>query len=143
MLALRAGTDVFRVHDVAELRQALDAAAVLLGAEAGERTTAPDGPPAGVTELGCRLPRGSARRPGIDRPCSSFGGSRSTRTTASRTPSRSSASGCVIDVSFDVPDCDAVLTDRLEDTIDYADVADIVVLAATNAATALSSGSRA
>ena len=37
----------------------------------------------------------------------------------------------VFDVSFDVPDCDAVLTDRLEDTIDYADVADIVVLAAT------------
>jgi dihydroneopterin aldolase len=37
----------------------------------------------------------------------------------------------VIDVSFDAPDCDAVLTDRLEDTIDYAEVADIVALAAT------------
>jgi len=37
----------------------------------------------------------------------------------------------VIDVSFDVPDCDAVLTDRVEDTIDYAEVADIVALAAT------------
>src|ERR687891_2079271 len=37
----------------------------------------------------------------------------------------------VIDVSFDVPDCDAVLTDRIEDTIDYAEVADIVALAAT------------
>ena len=36
-----------------------------------------------------------------------------------------------IDVSFDVPDCDAVLTDRIEDTIDYAEVCDIVVLAAT------------
>lgn len=36
-----------------------------------------------------------------------------------------------IDVSFDVPDCDAVLTDRVEDTIDYAEVADIVALAAT------------
>ncbi len=35
------------------------------------------------------------------------------------------------DVSFDVPDCDAVLTDRLEDTIDYAEVGDIVALAAT------------
>jgi dihydropteroate synthase len=31
VLALRAGADVFRVHDVAELRQALDVAAVLLG----------------------------------------------------------------------------------------------------------------
>lgn len=37
----------------------------------------------------------------------------------------------VIDVSFDVPDCDAVLTDRVEDTIDYAEVADVVALAAT------------
>jgi len=37
----------------------------------------------------------------------------------------------VIDVSFDVPDCDALLTDRIEDTIDYAEVADLVALAAT------------
>jgi 7,8-dihydroneopterin aldolase/epimerase/oxygenase len=36
-----------------------------------------------------------------------------------------------IDVSFDVPDCDAVLTDRLDDTIDYSEVCDIVALAAT------------
>jgi 7,8-dihydroneopterin aldolase/epimerase/oxygenase len=35
------------------------------------------------------------------------------------------------DVTFDVPDCDAVLTDRVEDTIDYGDVADIIALAAT------------
>jgi dihydroneopterin aldolase len=37
----------------------------------------------------------------------------------------------VIDVRFDVPDCDAVLTDRVDDTIDYSEVADIVALAAT------------
>ncbi|HEX2129015.1 MAG TPA: dihydroneopterin aldolase, partial [Solirubrobacterales bacterium] len=36
-----------------------------------------------------------------------------------------------VDVRFDVPDCDAVLTDRIEDTVDYAQVADLVVLAAT------------
>lgn len=36
-----------------------------------------------------------------------------------------------LDISFDVPDCDATVTDRLEDTIDYAEVADIVALAAT------------
>jgi 7,8-dihydroneopterin aldolase/epimerase/oxygenase len=30
-----------------------------------------------------------------------------------------------------VPDCDAVLTDRLDDTVDYAEVCDIVALAAT------------
>jgi 7,8-dihydroneopterin aldolase/epimerase/oxygenase len=35
------------------------------------------------------------------------------------------------DISFDIPDCDAVLTDRLEDTIDYAQACDIVALAAT------------
>lgn len=35
------------------------------------------------------------------------------------------------DVSFDVSDCDAVLTDRIEDTVDYAEVCDIVALAAT------------
>jgi len=35
------------------------------------------------------------------------------------------------DLSFDVPDCDAVLTDRIEDTVDYGDVCDIVALAAT------------
>jgi 7,8-dihydroneopterin aldolase/epimerase/oxygenase len=35
------------------------------------------------------------------------------------------------DLSLEVPDCDAVLTDRLEDTIDYAEVCDIVALAAT------------
>src|SRR5215475_8180110 len=35
------------------------------------------------------------------------------------------------DITFDLPDCDAVLTDRLEDTVDYAEVCDIVALAAT------------
>lgn len=35
------------------------------------------------------------------------------------------------DLSFDVPDCDAMLTDRLEDTIDYGQVCDIVALAAS------------
>ena len=36
----------------------------------------------------------------------------------------------LLDVSFDVPSCDAVLTDRLEDTIDYADVCQQIALAA-------------
>jgi dihydroneopterin aldolase len=35
------------------------------------------------------------------------------------------------DIRFDVPDCDAMLTDRIEDTIDYAEVADLVTLTAT------------
>ena len=37
----------------------------------------------------------------------------------------------LLDVSFDVPSCDAVLTDRLEDTIDYSEACDIIALAAT------------
>ena len=36
-----------------------------------------------------------------------------------------------IDVSLDLPRSEAVHTDRLEDTVDYAEVCDIVVLAAT------------
>jgi dihydroneopterin aldolase len=36
-----------------------------------------------------------------------------------------------LDVTMDVPDPDAVLTDRIEDTIDYSEVCDIVALAAT------------
>jgi 7,8-dihydroneopterin aldolase/epimerase/oxygenase len=36
-----------------------------------------------------------------------------------------------IDVSFDVPDCEAVRSDRLDDTVDYAEACDIVALAAT------------
>ena len=37
----------------------------------------------------------------------------------------------VLDVSFDVEDCDATATDRLEDTIDYAAVCDAAARAAT------------
>ncbi len=36
-----------------------------------------------------------------------------------------------LDLSFELPECDAVLTDRVEDTVDYAEVCDIVALAAT------------
>jgi dihydroneopterin aldolase len=36
----------------------------------------------------------------------------------------------VFDISFDVSDCDATVTDRLEDTIDYAEVCQQVALAA-------------
>src|SRR4029453_11853508 len=35
------------------------------------------------------------------------------------------------DLTFDVPNCDGVITDRLEDTVDYSEVCDIVALAAT------------
>ena len=36
----------------------------------------------------------------------------------------------VFDISFDIEDCDAIVTDRVEDTVDYADVCQQVALAA-------------
>ena len=36
----------------------------------------------------------------------------------------------VIDVEFELADCDAIVTDRVEDTVDYADVCEQVALAA-------------
>lgn len=35
------------------------------------------------------------------------------------------------DLSFEIPHCDATLTDRVEDTVDYSEVCDVVALAAT------------
>jgi len=35
------------------------------------------------------------------------------------------------DLSFEIPHCDATMTDRVQDTVDYAEVCDIVALAAT------------
>lgn len=36
----------------------------------------------------------------------------------------------VIDVSFELADCDAMVTDRVEDTVDYADACEQIALAA-------------
>jgi 7,8-dihydroneopterin aldolase/epimerase/oxygenase len=36
----------------------------------------------------------------------------------------------VIDVEFELADCDAIVTDRVEDTVDYAEVCEQVALAA-------------
>ena len=36
----------------------------------------------------------------------------------------------VFDVSFELDDCDATVTDRIEDTVDYAEVCEQVALAA-------------
>lgn len=36
----------------------------------------------------------------------------------------------VIDVAFELTDCDAMVTDRVDDTVDYADVCEQVALAA-------------
>ena len=37
----------------------------------------------------------------------------------------------VIDATIEAPECDAMLTDRIEDTVDYAEIADLITLAAT------------
>jgi dihydroneopterin aldolase len=75
--------------------------------------------------------RGRARRNGHSRWRSRFAAFPSTRTTASRTPSRRVGQRLDFDLTLDVPDCDAVLTDRVDDTVDYSEVCDIVALAAT------------
>ena len=87
VLALAAGADVFRVHDVAATRQALDAAEVILGRADWRR------PRCGARRLAL-APHGSPRRRiRVRRSRSSCAASRSTPTTGSATPSRRSASG--------------------------------------------------
>ena len=106
------------------VRQALEVAEAILGATPlGTRCD-------GSVPMTWRTHGGDDEAP-TRRSRSSSAASRSTRTTASPTPSRRSASGSSSTSRFDVPDCDAVLTDRLEDTVDYAEVCDIVALAAT------------
>ena len=47
----------------------------------------------------------------------------------------------VFDISFELDDCDATVTDRIEDTINYGEVCEQVALAAQDAPTRPSSGS--
>lgn len=43
---------------------------------------------------------------------------------------RSLGQRLVLDVAFELSDCDAIVTDRVEDTVDYAEVCEQVALAA-------------
>ena len=119
VLALAAGADVFRVHDVAELRQALDA-------RGGPR-------PREWRAMGAeRSFRSWSRTASTSRSVQVELRGLSIYTHHGVTDAEQEiGQRLVIDVSFDVPDCDAVLTDRIEDTIDYSEVSDIVALAAT------------
>ena len=45
-------------------------------------------------------------------------------------PERDVGQRLIFDISFEVGDCDATVTDRVEDTVDYADVCQQVALAA-------------
>ncbi len=47
----------------------------------------------------------------------------------------------VFDITFELAECDATVTDRVEDTIDYGAVCEQVALAAQERSTARSSGS--
>ncbi len=111
VLAAAEGAEVLRVHDVAEVRQALAVA---------------DG------DTRVAFPAMEAHGNGIESSAevelrglsiyTHHGVSEAEQEVGQRLE---------FDISFDVPDCDAVLTDRLEDTVDYAQVCDIVALAAT------------
>ena len=124
VLALERGARVFRVHDVAARRGRARGGGCYVRArwpdepddedyEDDDLTDDDDdeeGPEVGVT--------------------SRSSGCRSTRITASPPPSARSASGCVLDVRFDVGEPDALITDRVEDTVDYGEVCQVIALIA-------------
>ena len=111
MLAAAEGAEVLRVHDVAEVGQALAVA---------------DGDPR------VALPAMEAHGNGIESSAEIELRGLSIYTHHGVTEAEQEVGQRLeFDISFDVPDCDAVLTDRLEDTVDYAQVCDIVALAAT------------
>ena len=57
--------------------------------------------------------------------------SRSSPITASPRPSGTTGQRLIFDISLDLEECDATVTDRLEDTIDYGAVCDAVTYVAT------------
>ena len=123
VMGLRAGREVFRVHDVAPARDALAVAAA---------TLARDGP---RRRRGLRGRRRPDRRRGVRRAPRSASrsrssGSRSTPTTASRAAEREIGQRLVLDVRFDVGEPDALVTDRVEDTVDYGEVCQVIALIA-------------
>ena len=111
MLAAAEGAEVLRVHDVAEVGQAM--------AVAG-----------GDPRVGCQAWRRHGN--GIESSAEVELRGLSIYTHHGVSDAEQEVGQRLeFDISFDVPDCDAVLTDRLEDTVDYAQVCDIVALAAT------------
>ena len=111
VLAAAEGAEVLRVHDVAEMRQALAVATAILGVGSSPMENHGNGieSSAEIELRGLSI-------------YTHHGVSEAEQEVGQRLE---------FDISFDVPDCDAMLTDRLEDTVDYAQVCDIVALAAT------------
>jgi dihydroneopterin aldolase len=68
------------------------------------------------------------RRPEVGRHVEIVGLCRSTRTTASTAAEREIGSGSVLDVRFDVGEPEALVTDRVEDTVDYGEVCQVIAL---------------
>ena len=158
VLALERGASVFRVHDVAPVREALAVAAATLGGRWTDSTPARrhDDPDDGEDE-----PPGRAGR---DRSSTTTRrgrrGRRTARTSSTRIatttiPERGAESvtieitglslythhgvseaerevgqRLVLDLRLDVGETDATATDALEDTIDYAEVCQLVALVA-------------
>ena len=111
VLAAAERAEVLRVHDVAEMRQALAVATAILGVGSSPMENHGNGieSSAEIELRGLSI-------------YTHHGVSEAEQEVGQRLE---------FDISFDVPDCDAMLTDRLEDTVDYAQVCDIVALAAT------------
>ena len=122
VIALERGARVFRVHDVAAVRDALEVAAATFAgmaddARRGLRRRRPDdddddeeGPEVGVTVeiVGLSL-------------YTHHGVTAAEREIGQR---------LVLDVRFDVGEPDALITDRVEDTVDYGEVCQVIALIA-------------
>ena len=120
ILAAAAGAAVLRVHDVREMDQALRVAArssdrFWTVSDPDESPMNPDGSNGGVESSAEIELRGLSIY-------THHGVSDAEQEVGQRLE---------FDISFDVPDCDAMFTDRLEDTVDYAEVCDIVAFVAT------------
>ena len=76
---------------------------------------------------GGRGRRGAPRARGHDR---DHAGSRCTPTSGSRAAEREVGQRLLLDLRLDVGECDATLTDRIEDTVDYAQVCEMANLVA-------------
>ena len=126
-MALERGATVFRVHDVAQVRDALAVAAATVAAVRGEAPAQIDEPTMPEDELDDDFDDDEAAEPAVT--IEITGLSLYTRHGVSEAE-RELGQRLVFDVAFELEDCDATVTDRVEDTVDYADVCEQVALAA-------------
>ena len=118
-----AGPTVFRVHDVAPTRDALAVAAATLARQWPRTTTEDyDDDDADATTRRPRAPRSASTIDIVGLSLYTHHG-----VTAAE---REIGQRLVLDVRFDVGEPDALVTDRVEDTVDYGEVCQVIALIA-------------